>query len=101
MTLVGQTGETFERIVGRVGAIAGVASAIAEGAREQAGNIKLIQEAVHQLDMMTQQNAAMVEEATAASRSLAAEADSMAGLARKFRLDGEQTRIAAAPRRAA
>ncbi|WP_333838009.1 globin-coupled sensor protein [Novosphingobium sp.] len=101
VTLVGQTGETFERIVGRVGAIAGVASAIAEGAREQAGNIKLIQEAVHQLDMMTQQNAAMVEEATAASRSLAAEADSMAGLARKFRLDGEPTRIAAAPRRAA
>ncbi|NMN06649.1 MULTISPECIES: globin-coupled sensor protein [unclassified Novosphingobium] len=87
VTLVGQTGETFERIVNRVGAIADVAANIAEGARAQAGNIRQIQATVNELDLMTQQNAAMVEQATAASRSLAGEADRMADLVGHFRVD--------------
>ena len=100
MTLVGQTGETFERIVNRVGAIADVASSIAQGAQAQAANIRQIQATVNELDLMTQQNAAMVEQATAASRSLAGEADRMAELVGRFQVEGEAT-SQQAPRRAA
>ena len=88
VTLVGQTGETFERIVSRVGEIAEVASNIAQGAQSQASNIRQIQATVNELDLMTQQNAAMVEQATAASRSLAGEADRMADLVGHFRVEG-------------
>lgn len=88
VTLVGQTGETFERIVSRVGEIAEVASNIAHGAQSQASNIRQIQVTVTELDLMTQQNAAMVEQATAASRSLAGEADRMAELVGHFRVEG-------------
>jgi len=100
VTLVGQTGETFERIVNRVGAIADVASSIAQGAQAQAANIRQIQATVNELDLMTQQNAAMVEQATAASRSLAGEADRMAELVGRFQVEGEAT-SQQAPRRAA
>jgi methyl-accepting chemotaxis protein len=100
VTLVGQTGETFERIVNRVGAIADVASSIAQGAQAQAANIRQIQATVNELDLMTQQNAAMVEQATAASRSLAGEADRMAELVGRFQVEGEAT-FQQAPRRAA
>ena len=85
--LVGQTGDTFTRIVGKVGEIAGLASTIADVAREQAANLDQIQSTVRELDMMTQQNAAMVEEANAASRSLAGEADRMSELAGRFVVD--------------
>jgi methyl-accepting chemotaxis protein len=45
-----------------------------------------VRETVRELDLMTQQNAAMVEEATAASRNLAGEADRMAELVSRFAL---------------
>jgi len=84
--LVGQTGDTFARIVGKVGEIAELASSIADVARAQATNIGQVRETVRELDTMTQQNAAMVEEATAASRNLAGEADRMAALVGRFSL---------------
>ncbi|MCW1384431.1 globin-coupled sensor protein [Novosphingobium sp. KCTC 2891] len=91
VAIVGQTGETFGRIVSRVGEIAELASSIAASARGQATNIGQIRETVRELDMMTQQNAAMVEEATAAARNLAGQADRMAELVDRFDL-GEQQR---------
>ena len=86
VALVGQTGDTFARIVGKVGEIAGLASNIATAASAQATNIGQVRETVRELDVMTQQNAAMVEEATAASRNLAGEADRMAALVGRFAL---------------
>jgi methyl-accepting chemotaxis protein len=86
VSLVGQTGDTFARIVGKVGEIAGLASNIASAASAQATNIGQVRETVRELDVMTQQNAAMVEEATAASRNLAGEADRMAALVGRFAL---------------
>jgi methyl-accepting chemotaxis protein len=88
VALVGQTGDSFARIVGKVGEIAGLASNIAAAASAQASNIGQVRETVRELDVMTQQNAAMVEEATAASRSLAGEADRMAALVSRFALQG-------------
>ena len=84
--LVGQTGDTFARIVGKVGEIAGLASNIASAASAQATNIGQVRETVRELDVMTQQNAGMVEEATAASCNLAGEADRMAALVGRFAL---------------
>lgn len=85
--LVGQTGDTFTRIVAKVGEVAQLASTIASAASEQATNITEVRETVRELDRMTQQNAAMVEEASAASNSLAGQADRMASLVSFFKLE--------------
>ena len=85
--LVGQTGDSFARIVTKVGEIAELASTIAETARVQATQIREVRETVGELDVMTQHNAAMVEEATAAARSLAHAADQLSAQVSTFRVD--------------
>lgn len=92
VNLVGQTGDTFAVIVEQVGHVAELASSIARMANEQAGSIGQVRETVREMDTMTQQNAAMVEEATAAARSLAGEADRLATLVSRFRLEGGASR---------
>lgn len=101
VALVGQTGDTFAKIVGKVGEIAELASNIANAASAQATNIGHVRETVRELDVMTQQNAAMVEEATAASRNMAGEADRMAALVGRFALSGAAPHGDASLRRAA
>ncbi|WP_421837809.1 methyl-accepting chemotaxis protein [Novosphingobium sp.] len=101
VALVGQTGDSFARIVRKVGEIAQLASNIASAASTQATNIGHVRETVRELDVMTQQNAAMVEEATAASRNLAGEADRMAALVGRFALADAGQVDAAEFRRAA
>jgi len=107
--LVGETGQSLERIVAQVTDINGVVSEIAASAKEQATGLQEVNGAVNQMDQVTQQNAAMVEQSTAASHSLAQEADDLARLLRRFRTGqrevtparGEpQARLAASPRRA-
>lgn len=87
VSLVGQTGETFALIVEQVGHVARLASSIATMAHEQANSIGQVRETVREMDTMTQQNAAMVEEATAAARSLAGEASRLATLVDRFSLE--------------
>ncbi len=86
--LVGQTGEALEEIVVQVASINSNVAAIVEGSREQATGLKEINQAVNTLDQATQQNAAMVEESTAASHNLAAEADALRTLVSQFQLTG-------------
>ena len=93
--LVGQTGDTFARIVSKVANIAELASTIAGTAREQADRIREVRETVGELDVMTQHNAAMVEQATAAARSLANAADQLKGDVSRFRTGEESLRRAA------
>ncbi len=93
--LVGQTGDTFARIVSKVGNIAELASTIASTAREQADQIREVRETVGELDVMTQHNAAMVEQATAAARNLANAADQLKGDVSRFRTGEEAMRRAA------
>ncbi|AYG95270.1 methyl-accepting chemotaxis protein [Brevundimonas naejangsanensis] len=94
--LVDDTGEALSRIIAEVAEISGLVSDIAASAREQAGGLAEINVAVTQMDQMTQQNAAMVEESTAASHALAQETASLGDLMARFRIsDG------AAPPRAA
>lgn len=87
VNLVGQSGETFAVIVEQVGHVAELASNIARMASEQATNIGQVRETVREMDTMTQQNAAMVEEATAAARSLANESSRLSQLVSRFRLE--------------
>src|SRR5690606_38908859 len=85
VNLVGQTGQALQRIVSRVAEIDGLVSEISASAQEQATGLQQVNTAVNQMDQVTQQNAAMVEESTAASHSLAQEADALASSVARFR----------------
>ncbi|APG90245.1 methyl-accepting chemotaxis protein [Sinorhizobium americanum] len=84
--LVGQTGEALEAIVGEVHEINGHMRAIVKAAREQSTGLLEINTAVNAMDQGTQQNAAMVEQSTAASHGLAREAAALDELIRQFKL---------------
>jgi methyl-accepting chemotaxis protein len=59
---------------------------ISLAAREQRSGIAQVSDSVNQLDQMTQQNAALVEQSAAAAASLRQQADGLAGIVSAFRL---------------
>ncbi len=88
--LVNATGETLHRIAGQVVEISVVVDQIASGANEQFIALKQLNTAVGDMDSATQQNAAMAEQATAASHSLSQEAENLAALIARFRVADRQ-----------
>jgi methyl-accepting chemotaxis protein len=88
VSLVGETGTLLAEIVAQVGAVTAQVNDIAETAAGQASNLEQVNVAVGTIDRMTQQNAAMVEQATAATRSLSSEAQRLAELVAQFRVSG-------------
>ena len=88
VTLVEETGTSLADIERRVNEINDRIVAIATGAQEQAVGLREINTAVNQMDQMTQQNAAMVEETSAASQTLAQESGQLAGRIAHFQLAG-------------
>ncbi|MDK4714868.1 methyl-accepting chemotaxis protein [Rhizobium sp. CNPSo 4039] len=84
--LVGQTGKALEEIVTQVADINTNVAAIVKASKEQTIGLREINSAINSLDQTTQQNAAMVEESTAASLRLANEADTLHTLLAQFRL---------------
>ena len=86
VSLVNETGRALQEIVSSVNEIATLVADIASTAKEQATGISEINSAVSQLDQVTQQNAAMVEESTAASHSMREEANALGNLVRRFRI---------------
>ncbi len=86
--LVGQTGKALERIVAQVAEINMVVAEIAASAQEQSTGLAQVNTAINQMDQVTQQNAAMVEESTAASHALQHEANDLARLLGRFQLSG-------------
>ena len=84
--LVGETGKALNRIVAQVTEITGTVLEIAASAREQSTALAEVNGAVNEMDRMTQQNAAMVEESTAASSSLMQEAEKLSELVGRFNL---------------
>src|SRR5690606_29985534 len=82
--LVAQTGSALERILEQVSEINTVVSEIAAGAKEQAIGLQEINTAVNQADQVTQQNAATMEETTAASMNLAREIDELMSMVSNF-----------------
>ncbi|MGR9169699.1 methyl-accepting chemotaxis protein [Rhizobium sp. KDH_Rht_773_N] len=97
VSLVDETGKALDAIVHEVQEINQHVHAIAEAAREQSTGLQEINTAVNTMDQGTQQNAAMVEESTAASHSLATEASALNNLLGQFRLTGTGGFVAAAP----
>ncbi|NVP56312.1 methyl-accepting chemotaxis protein [Mycoplana rhizolycopersici] len=84
--LVEETGRALEAIVGEVQEINRHVAAIVVATREQATGLHEINTAVNTMDQGTQQNAAMVEQQTAASHSLAQEAAALNALLTQFKL---------------
>ncbi len=88
--LVGQTGAAQQQIVAEIVEITKIVSRIAQSAQEQATGLRQINRAVGDLDKATQQNAAMVEESTAASHRLAGEAEALSRLVARFRVEADE-----------
>jgi len=82
--LVGDTGQALTGIAAKVAEIDKLISEISLSAQEQATGLSQVNIAVNQMDQVTQQNAAMVEEATAAAANLKAEARGLAELVSRF-----------------
>jgi methyl-accepting chemotaxis protein len=96
--LVGRTGESLQRIIDRVGEVDSLIGGIAASAQAQASSLAQVNAAVNQMDQITQQNAAMVEESSAASQALRNEAESLAGSVARFRVGAPVAEAPAAPR---
>jgi methyl-accepting chemotaxis protein len=72
--LVTQSGQTLEQIVSSVKKVSDIVAEIAAASREQSAGIEQVNRAIMQMDELTQQNAALVEQATAASQGMADQA---------------------------
>lgn len=94
--LVGQSGSVLGQIARQVGAITDTISLVAEAAQLQTKDLKAVSSKFSELDLATQQNAAMVEESNAASHHLLAQAERLAGLVAQFSTDSGNTRASAA-----
>ncbi|MFC3163173.1 methyl-accepting chemotaxis protein [Ciceribacter thiooxidans] len=84
--LVQKTGEALSEIESRVLKINDHIHSIATAAKEQSTGLQEVNTAINQMDQVTQQNAAMVEETSAATHKLSEEADGLAALVAHFRL---------------
>ncbi|WKB50974.1 methyl-accepting chemotaxis protein [Eleftheria terrae] len=84
--LVGTAGSTMKEIVDSVHRVAQIIAEISNASHEQSAGIGQVSTAVNQLDLVTQQNAALVEESSAAASSLREQAATLAEVVRGFRL---------------
>lgn len=85
--LVAQTGVTLDRIILQVEQTTSQSEEIARAAEQQAADIREVSEEIRQMDINTQQNAAMVEESNAAARTLKDQAATMGQIVGQFRLE--------------
>jgi len=84
--LVTQSGQTLEQIVASVKKVSDIVAEIAAASREQASGIEQVNRAIVQMDELTQQNAALVEQATAASQAMAQQAGELNEMMGRYRL---------------
>ncbi|WP_158809821.1 methyl-accepting chemotaxis protein [Beijerinckia sp. L45] len=87
--LVTETGDALERILAQVAEATVVVSAIARSAHDQSLGLEDLNKIMNEMDRVTQKNAAMVEESTAASHALTRETDGLTNLVSSFRLSRE------------
>jgi len=95
--LVADAGKTMSEIVGSVQRVSDIIGEITAASSEQSDGIGQVNTAVTQLDQMTQQNAALVEESAAAAESLRDQAKRLASVVATFRLDAHAAPAAPAP----
>jgi len=85
--LVDQAGETMHNVVDSIGRVTLMMNDISSASQEQSAGIEEVNQAIGQMDHVTQQNAALVEQAAAAAASLQEQADKLAEIVSIFRLD--------------
>jgi methyl-accepting chemotaxis protein len=85
--LVEKAGNTMQEAQAAIGRVTGIVREIASAAAEQSSGIDQVNIAVTQMDEVTQQNAALVEEASAAAQSLEEQAAQLKGLVASFKID--------------
>ena len=83
---VGEAGRTMEDIVGQVRRVSDLIAEISAATTEQSGGLGQVGDAVSQLDRVTQQNAALVEQSAAAAESLKQQAARLVGAVSAFKL---------------
>ncbi|MRW87369.1 methyl-accepting chemotaxis protein [Pseudoduganella sp. FT26W] len=88
--LVEQAGQTMEQVVTSVRRVTDIMSEISTAGDEQSAGIEQINQAVSEMDTVTQQNAALVEEAAAAAEAMQQQAANLERVVSVFRLDGMQ-----------
>jgi methyl-accepting chemotaxis protein len=88
--LVNQSGETMEKVVTSIKRVNDIMSEIAAASSEQATGIDEVGKAITQMDEVTQQNAALVEEAAAAAESLQSQAVQLTERVASFKMDDSQ-----------
>jgi methyl-accepting chemotaxis protein len=96
--LVARAGATMQEIVSSVGRVTGIVQEISLASSEQQSGIEQINQAISQMDAMTQQNAALVEEAAAASDALRLQACGMEEVVGVFTLQETAARAGATRR---
>ena len=84
--LVGEAGKTMDNVVSSIQRVTDIMGEITAASQEQTAGIEQINQAVVQMDQVTQQNAALVEEAAAASQSLQEQANTLAHTVSVFKL---------------
>jgi methyl-accepting chemotaxis protein len=84
--LVTQSGQTLEKIVASVKKVSDIVAEIAAASREQSSGIEQVNRAVMQMDELTQQNAALVEQATAASQAMAEQVRGLNEMLARYRV---------------
>ena len=93
--LVGDAGKTMDEIVRSVKQVADIMCEIAAAGNEQSTGIQLVSQTVMEIDKMTQQNSALVEEAAAAAQSMQEQADKLTQMVSVFTLgNNEKPRLA-------
>lgn len=95
--LVGETGTRLTGIVDQIAAVDALVAQIAQSAARQAESLEQVNVEVAAMDRMTQANAAMVEQSSAATRSLSSEAERLTDLVATFRTRDIENRPVEAP----
>jgi methyl-accepting chemotaxis protein len=88
--LVDAAGKTMDEIVGSVKGVTDLIAEIAAASQEQSTGIAQVNTAVTQMEQVVQQNASLVEEATAATESMKEQAGSLLQTVSRFKLDGQE-----------
>ncbi|MGA3302964.1 MAG: methyl-accepting chemotaxis protein [Methylovirgula sp.] len=96
--LVAETGKALARIFAQIAEIDTIVSEIAVSAQDQSTGLQEVNTAVSQMDQVTQQNAAMVEESTAASQTLSHETEELTRIIGRFRVGDAMDDVAPMPR---
>jgi methyl-accepting chemotaxis protein len=96
--LVYQAGKTMDEVVASVKKVSDIVAEITTAGREQEVGIEQINQAITEMDTVTQQNAALVEQAAAASASMQEQAENLSRVVSVFKLDQNAAASPMAPR---